>query len=951
MTVTGSARSSKFVKRNKKRRQALGSSQQDSEDSDYRLAVDAGQIDLFGDDFLDEKVVLPKKPFLKTTCAVNISEQPGQTPRQFYFKRNSILSEAERDCYLILGFDTEYQTLKETFTLDEVKAGKARYEVLSYQFYAINFTGDTWEGIAIPQPGKRLTLGQFIVYAISKGAQLGYKIPKTIVLVSHYDRADLPAFDDWDQLVRKTQNVRNSLVSPNVPLLAEIRFSDEKDDTEKVHIYLRDTMLAAAAGKKSLAALGDLIGVPKMKLDKNPANETVLKKSMRSLRTYQWPLFRDYAIHDAKIAALYLKEVTRQREEALGEAKFVPTTLSSIGVELLLKEWRTRQPEAADALEMVGREKHRELVWSEKKSAYIKRNLKPYIEEIHWHLDYAAECFHGGRNEQFWFGPSFEDDWSDFDLTSAYPVAMAMLFKPHWRLARDTTSIEELMEPGAYGFASVEFRFPPATRYPTLPVRTANGPIFPLEGRSYCCTPELIVARDLGCKFELRRGLILPHDPDNKVFFPFIQDTIARRRSAKPDIEKAFWKEVTNSCYGKTAQGLREKRVYSLKSDGVEAIPSSKISNPFYAATITSTVRATIGEIMNRLPADKMVFSVTTDGFITNANDEEIGHAKRGAMATRYTEMVKSLTGEDDLLKEKHAVRQLLGWRTRGQATLMPGEVKDDDSHIVIARAGLKPPIWATRVDEQNNWVIKTFFERAPGMEIPVDTHVTLREQLAYGADLVTKRVSRKTPMEYDFKRKPLAAKIASAKLPGSKRSYAHLVFSTVPWKNADEFRRVRSIFDDYRKKEGICLKTLGDFKGFADFIEIMWSASPGMHPPLRDPSGLSQLKRNLCRAFKRGMAGLEIASATMTAGRFAELLTQVGIPTTVEDVENGKRYPFKPNVTPKTAPVSEALRLLAAMIPLLDASVIVAVQQQGAGPALADAIGQACQFVDRLAD
>ncbi|MGY3354324.1 hypothetical protein ACVWZK_000987 [Bradyrhizobium sp. GM0.4] len=116
------------------------------------------------------------------------------------------------------------------------QAGQAKYEVLSYQFYAINYNGDTWEGIAIPKPGKRLTLGQFLVYAISKGAQLGQIIPKTVVLVSHYDRADLPAFDDWDQLVRKTQNVRNSLVSPNVPLVAEIQFSEEKDDSEKIAV-------------------------------------------------------------------------------------------------------------------------------------------------------------------------------------------------------------------------------------------------------------------------------------------------------------------------------------------------------------------------------------------------------------------------------------------------------------------------------------------------------------------------------------------------------------------------------------------------------------------------------------------------------------------------------------------------------------------------------------------
>ncbi|MGY4354621.1 hypothetical protein ACVW0J_001114 [Bradyrhizobium sp. i1.7.7] len=238
MAVSSSRKPLKPLKRNKTRRQVGGKVKPIPEGSDYQLTVDAGQIDLFGDDFLNEKIVLPKKPFLKTACAVEISEEPGVAPQQFYFGREAIDIDAGRDSYLILGFDTEYQTLKETFTLKEVQAGQAKYEVLSYQFYAINYNGDTWEGIAIPKPGKRLTLGQFLVYAISKGARLGQIIPKTVVLVSHYDRADLPAFDDWDQLVRKTQNVRNSLVSPNVPLVAEIQFSEEKDDSEKIHTFI-----------------------------------------------------------------------------------------------------------------------------------------------------------------------------------------------------------------------------------------------------------------------------------------------------------------------------------------------------------------------------------------------------------------------------------------------------------------------------------------------------------------------------------------------------------------------------------------------------------------------------------------------------------------------------------------------------------------------------------------
>ncbi len=51
----------------------------------------------------------------------------------------------------------------------------------------------------------------------------------------------------------------------------------------------------------------------------------------------------------------------------------------------------------------------------------------------------------------------------------------------------------------------------------------------------------------------------------------------------------------------------------------------SDITNPFFAAYITSLVRAALGEILNNIPPERLVFSVTTDGFITNATSSEVG--------------------------------------------------------------------------------------------------------------------------------------------------------------------------------------------------------------------------------------------------------------------------------------------------------------------------------------
>ena len=64
---------------------------------------------------------------------------------------------------------------------------------------------------------------------------------------------------------------------------------------------------------------------------------------------------------------------------------------------------------------------------------------------------------------------------------------------------------------------------------------------------------------------------------------------------------KLFWKEMMNSVYGKTAQGLREKRLYDLRTRDMKVLPPSKITNPYFASYITSFVRATLACIMNSI--------------------------------------------------------------------------------------------------------------------------------------------------------------------------------------------------------------------------------------------------------------------------------------------------------------------------------------------------------------
>lgn len=897
-----------------------------------------------------EKNAVQRETFLIGPNRALLSEAPGGEKIEFAFQRDAINLEPEPKEYLLIGFDTEYQALRPFFTNKEVQAKQARYEVLSYQGYAIHPNGTTWEGIVIPDDGARISSMDFVTMMISKGAALGLKIPKTIVLVGHYTRADIPAFNDRKGLQPHIHNVRNSLVTRGLPIRMKYQFNDNADDDIQISVKIRDTMLLMPASKKSLAAAGKAIGIDKVPLADTKEVDRALKQNMKMVRTQDWPLFRKYALVDAEISAKYYQAVSEKIVALTGGS--APTALSSVGMKLLIKEWKERAP-SVDPVAMVGKEHCEEEIYDEKRGVFRTVKRKPFLEKIFWFLDFASGCYQGGRNEQFWFGPSPEDNWSDLDLSGAYPTAMAMIGQPRWSELKVIRSFDEV-EPDSITLVSVKFKFPDMVRYPTLPVRSSNGLIFPLSGQSKCAMPEIELARRLGCDITLEMGVTIPCDPCPKPFFPFIKDAIAQRKRAKAagaNIEAALWKEIANSCYGKTAQGLRDKRTFNLVKKRGERIVESDISNPFFAAQITSLVRAVVGEIMNSIPQNRMVFSVTTDGFITNATDDEMNAAQRGPFAQRFGKTRLALTDDPTVLERKHNARQLLGWRTRGQATIKAGE---GDDGIVLARAGIKPPVEANEPDEQNDYIVKLFFERKPDSMIYLDVHTSVREMVFDDADLVTKRLPRRLGMEYDFKRKPSAVAMTSVLVPSLGRTFEHVAFSTSPWASTEEFSKARKFWNAQWKTTHKPIKTAEGFREYARFYDMMVSMPQDALPYLsRGPSGdLKRLQRDLCAAFKFGQAGLA-AYQRLTATEFARLLNSSGleangVKTTRATVENGKRLRFKPNSTPRSERVLKVVESLQEVFPEFRPEEVLA--SLDIPESLSPALHADCEFISQVA-
>lgn len=849
--------------------------------------------------------------------------------------------------YLIVGFDTEFKTPDVDPTRQEVKEGLGKYKVISYQFHCILYDPDQpdaqeWSGICYPngrvqnddgvEVEGRLTLIELLTYSIWKGITEGIvsKIPLTIYLVGHFTRADVPAFADFKSLSEVFSSVRSTFISIDGHMSINIAIPD--DGTVTLKLFLRDTYLLTPATSKSLKALGELVGVEKLQISSDPKVEQKYKENMDQLLADDPGLFERYAINDAVICAKYLDLIIVQCLEVLGKRK-VPATLTGIGVSLLLNVWKATY---GSHLPLIGKEEVSVRRYNKRLGYYRLETEEVYLEEVSLYVPLATESYHGGRNEQFWFGPAFEDDWTDYDLAGAYPTAMALLGKPDWRKIHATTRLSDFTLT-TLGMANVEFEFPKSVRFPTLPVRTENGLVFPRKGISNCAAPEVALAVSLGAKVRIRHGVVIPTDGTDLMFGPFISQCIQKRLSyPKGSLNALFWKELSNSSYGKTAQGLHLKRVYDSRDRTMMRLPESAITNAFFAAYITSFVRAALGEIVNRLPPEVCVFSCTTDGFLTNAKEGHIEAASDGPIAALYRQSRKTLTGDPTMLEVKHRVRKPLGWRTRGQATLIEGvSNKGDDHNIVLAKGGIYTPSGLDDVRSRNTWITGRFFNRKPDDQIEMKIKTGIREIVEYDADFVDKATSKRLNMEYDWKCRPVSV--------SNDPATGHLYFSTEPWDTIDQFAKMRGYWERFGIENPRCLKSTCDYHQFAVYVLAQSSLDKEGSKFLRKSNpDLNRLRQMLCAAWRKSCAGLTWKVTANTAQEFAEVLSSVGIPCKRSDVENARK-PFIPAMCPSTPAVFLALDKLKAIYPTLEIETLLT---SGEGIDLIAAQDRVCEFL-----
>ena len=866
---------------------------------------------------------------------------------------------ADPSRYLIIGFDTEYQRYAD----DEMKT--LNNEVLSYQYSCLIIEKDTevndsfsWSGLVKPKGPlvtDRLSLKEFLIAAVQDGLRKAPNalLPSTIYLVAHFTRADVPSFSDFkDEATRSAlqlDNIRNLFMNVANDIRLDLG-EPASGNSIPISVKIRDTMTLAPSGAKSLAAIGDILGFEKIELGSTPQQELSIKQNMKSLMEHDWDTFEKYAIRDAEICTQYTRMMIRLYQERTGKFR-MPVTLTSIGVDLIKQFWKDQ---GVSPLEIVGKEEIKEKYWSKRFGRYQTKKKVVYLKKIHWSLDFFTECYHGGRNEQFWFGPAFDSVWYDYDLSSAYPSAMALIGRPDWDKCRPIRDTDELLgfRSAELAFANVDFEFPDEVAYPVLPVRTENGLIFPRRGNSTTHISEILLAHRLGAKITLVEGRFIPSGRHGnfkqgverpvRPFDGFTRYCIEQRKKfPKKTLNNLFWKELLNSTYGKTAQGLRVRRIYDLRDQDTKPLAESPITNPVYATFITAFCRGVLGEIMNALPHDVAIFNVTTDGFLTTATAEQMEQASTGTLCKFYRSSRRLLTGvpsgKEDVYEIKHIIRKPLGWRTRAQATLVPSEISDwqdtgmtpkEDERYVLAKGGIKLPDPASKPAE-NSQVIDLFFNRQPTDTMMMKLGLGIREMYSLGADFVDREMEKVLSMEFDWKRRPINPATAEG------RCYRHLQFQTEPWDTIEQFQKTRQLWEQYNLSERHCLKTVDDLEAFASFHESSLSTQGDASKYLRKDQGdLKRLRQELLIAWKLRKAGTHelkphafgrtniFPTYKLKAKEIAEILSdEIGVPCTKTDVDNAaKKTVFAPQRVPNTQEVRMKLaRLRLDLFPRLE--------------------------------
>lgn len=646
-----------------------------------------------------------------------------------------------------------------------------------------------------------------------------WRVP--IVLSSHFGAADLTSFRSsafvTDHLTRLT-SAAGGLVSL---LPFRLQHSDGQGKWWRpLSVTVRDTMCQAPAGKKTLAALGDACEVPKIVVPDGWIS------NMTGYRAAHLGEFLEYGINDAIIVVEYLARLW-------GDGVTPPITLSGGAAAALVaagsdhfgvsspRDFRLAFAGLVqdDGVEIVDED--------DQLSFYAKHSRRPVDGAADQLTSAYAKAYHGGLNACSALG-YYPHPTVDIDAQNAYPTAMSLVHDLDWDLGVIETIVHErpitlvdVPEPTTPFVGFVSFTFPHDIAFPSLPIVADNTLVYPRTSDgvagTWVCGPELWLALTLGaevfCQIGfLARPLARADGTPSRVLRHGVKQLIDDRNTAKrvfgdKSIEEQTLKTAVNSVYGKTAQDVAEQRAWNAHEQLMDSVGGSAITSPYHAATSTSIVRAQLIATMNQITErGGQVYSVTTDGFITDMDIADVNDLDLYGLAAHLQEARKALTGDTTIWEVKHQQDDLVNFTTRGNVSLSPNGV--------CAHNGIKRPDGMDADSPEDREHLLTLVVTRTGRvdneykRFPSFSDLSRKEGRK---DFLPSWVSAPRSMDFDLKRRPVMNSMTAETVPlpdGSRHEMA--TFTTEPWETVEECVRARGLAREMSKTG--CLRTVDEW-------------------------------------------------------------------------------------------------------------------------------------------
>ena len=751
---------------------------------------------------------------------------------------------------LNIGFDTEFQTLRgddcsetgENRRVLSLQMSIAVGETLIRYFFLVNprYQIVTAEGGMIPLKycladilddlkrshfsGFPLVLKRNIQYkekswkgqesfkVIDFEAMHDSVIPVTIIC--HTGKADITIFrrTKYDiDILRKLAEVQGGWMTTEY-----VHFTAANDKNRNYYwllmLSVRDTLGLTPADNKSLKTLGEVIHKPKIELPTN------IIKHMSAFAANDPVKYYEYAMNDADIVVSFVSELFQCNHA-------VPMTLSSAAASAMyvnIKEYfRVKRKGDYDriyrGLEMLDEgiiPSKSECMKFLKATRYVPIRDNPDARLV---SEYFEEAYTGGFNASFYIGWITEHT-TDFDLQNAYPTAMASIIDIDWNehvkdLPRDNLRLQDLMSPLIPSVAVGDFDFPEDCYCPNIPVPVKGGmKIYPKHAKNvYMTGPDMYLALKLGAKIKVFRGFIcqMLETQDGKpsqclayAVAKLVQDRMLAKKVYKdnPLVEKSL-KTMVCSCYGKTAQNVSPKTRYNAKTLGrVDAEPST-VTSPYHASYTTALVRCMLIACINQLhDMGYHVYSVTTDGFITDAPTDVVRGLDAFGFAQifqngRYTlNQTREACDANQVWEPKHFNDTFLNITTRGNVAVNDEGVLAHNSYVTGEEKD-------SRAD-RDAYIIAVL-TREGRLKCPTKVWTEFSEIVERKHDFGVTETIRQLSMNFDYKRCPIVETAVDTPVHYESVNTLYHVdtiiaeFDTRPFNDVLEFLNYRNIMQN----------------------------------------------------------------------------------------------------------------------------------------------------------